>query len=64
MDRQKAPRKQDGQLSVKYDSFTGVMHFFWDGEERYKKTIPECVEQFPHILWWEIKKNQNTKYVL
>jgi hypothetical protein len=64
MIRQKVPTRQDGDLTVQYESFTGVMHFYWGGEKIYQKTIPECEKTLPHILWYQIKQNQNVRYVI
>lgn len=50
------PKKQNG-LFVQYESFSGLMKFHFDGEEVYKKTVKECEEIFPHILWYKIKKD-------
>lgn len=64
MDMIPAPKKQDGKLSVQYMRFSGIMEFFYDGEKIYTKTVKECEEMFPHILWWEIEKNEYQRYVL
>ena len=64
MNKEPAPTKLDGELTVQYNSFTGVMEFYYDGEKTSQKTIPECEKVFPHIIWWKIKQNQHTRYVM
>ena len=64
MDKRPAPTKQDGELTVQYNSFSGVMEFFWDGEKVYQKTIPECEKVFPHIIWYKIKQDGYIRHVL
>ena len=64
MDTLPAPTKQDGELSVQYNSFTGVMEFFFWGEKIYQKTIPECEKVMPHIIWYKIKQDQHIRHIL
>lgn len=59
-------KKQDGELSVKYDQFTGSVIFFWQGEEIAKRTFEECERIFPQYLWWKLKEKENEyiKFIL
>jgi len=64
MDKTPAPIKQEGQLTVQYNTFRGVMEFFYGGEQIYWKTIPQCEKLLPHIIWWSIKQKPHVRYIL
>jgi hypothetical protein len=64
MDKEPAPTKQDGELSVQYNHARAVMEFFYGGEMVFWKTIPKCEKLFPHIIWWSIKQKSHIRYVL
>lgn len=66
MDTTPAPTKfpEFRNTIVRYESFHGVMEFFYNGEKIYQKTVEECEKIFPHIRWHVIKKNQYTTYEL
>ena len=55
-------KKQDSDLIARYDSFTGMVLFFFDGKEIAKRSIKECEEIFPQYLWWQLKEEKN-KYI-
>ena len=55
-------KKQDGDLTIKYDSFTGLITFFFNGEEIAKRTIERCEEIFPQYTWHQVKEETN-KYI-
>lgn len=64
MDKEPAPTKYDGELSVQYNSARAVMEFFYQGEKVYCKTIPQCENIFPHIVWYSIRQRLHVRYVL
>ena len=64
MDEILAPKKMEDKLTVQYNSFTGVMEFFYGGEKIYQKTIPECEKIFPHIIWYKIRQDQYLRHIV
>lgn len=57
-------KKQDGRIKVKFDSCRGVVIFWWDAIELFRKTIKECEEIYPQYLWLKTKESPNTLFVL
>ena len=64
MKKEKLRRKIDGQLTVKFDNFTGMVHFYFAAEKIGEKSIKECEEQYPQYVWWEVEKNPYTTFIL
>lgn len=64
MTYEKLDRKQDGELTVQFDSRIGMVSFYFAGEKRFKKSIKDCEKQYPQYLWWKILANPYHRYIL
>lgn len=57
-------KKQFGDMTVVYDSFSGVVVFSLEYEEIFRKTIEECEKIYPQYLWRKVKEAQYTTFYL